>query len=172
VSDGHKGIQKAVDESFLGASWQMCHVHFVRAVLKNVAKKHQKEMADKLKDALEDETKMQDLALERRAEAIPNPRTPLNVSSSAFGTISRSPALTGKGSGLPTDWKGLTSVTGGLKLLNSGGIKMSSCQSLRSKLGGCVDAGPGGVPHVARFVQRRIEHQRDRQKNRLQSRHD
>jgi putative transposase len=42
----------------------MCHVHFVRAVLKNVAKKHQKEIADKLKDALEDETKMQDLALE------------------------------------------------------------------------------------------------------------
>jgi putative transposase len=34
VSDGHKGIQKAVQESFLGASWQMCHVHFVRAVLK------------------------------------------------------------------------------------------------------------------------------------------
>jgi putative transposase len=64
VSDGHKGIQKAVGLSFLGASWQMCHVHFVRAVLKNVAKKHQKEIADKLKDALEDETKMQDLALE------------------------------------------------------------------------------------------------------------
>jgi putative transposase len=64
VSDGHRGIQKAVDGSFLGASWQMCHVHFVRAVLKNVAKKHQKEIADRLKDALEDETEMQDLALE------------------------------------------------------------------------------------------------------------
>jgi len=64
VSDGHKGIQKAVDGSFLGASWQMRHVHFVRAVLKNVAKKHQKEITDKLKDALEDETKMQDMALE------------------------------------------------------------------------------------------------------------
>jgi hypothetical protein len=69
-------------------------------------------------------------------------------------------------------WLIVEDVTGGLKLLNSGGIKMSSCQSLRSKLGGCVDAGPGGVPHVARFVQRRIEHQRDRQKNRLQPRHD
>jgi len=51
-------------------------------------------------------------------------------------------------------------------MLNSGGIKMSSCQSLRSKLRGCVDAGPRGVPHVARFIQRRIEHQRDRQENR------
>jgi putative transposase len=27
ISDGHKGIQKAVEKSFLGASWQMCHVH-------------------------------------------------------------------------------------------------------------------------------------------------
>ena len=42
----------------------MCHVHFVRAVLKNVAKKHQKEIADKLKDALADETKMQELTVE------------------------------------------------------------------------------------------------------------
>jgi putative transposase len=37
ISDGHKGIQKAVEKSFLGASWQMCHVHFSRAVLRNVA---------------------------------------------------------------------------------------------------------------------------------------
>ena len=64
VSDGHKGIQKAVERSFLGASWQMCHVHFVRAVLRNVPKKYQKEIADKIKDALEDETKMQDLSQE------------------------------------------------------------------------------------------------------------
>jgi putative transposase len=64
ISDGHKGIQKAVEESFLGASWQMCHVHLVRAVLRNVAKKYHKEIADKLKVALEDETKMQELILE------------------------------------------------------------------------------------------------------------
>jgi transposase-like protein len=64
ISDGHKGIQKAVEKSFLGASWQMCHVHLVRAVLRNVAKKYHKEIADKLKMALEDETKMQELILE------------------------------------------------------------------------------------------------------------
>jgi transposase-like protein len=64
ISDGHKGIQKAVEKSFLGASWQMCHVHLVRAVLRNVAKKYHKEIADKLKIALEDETKMQELILE------------------------------------------------------------------------------------------------------------
>jgi putative transposase len=64
ISDGHKGIQKAVEKSFLGASWQMCHVHLVRAVLRNVAKKYHKEIADKIKIALEDETKIQELVLE------------------------------------------------------------------------------------------------------------
>jgi transposase-like protein len=64
ISDGHKGIQKAVEKSFLGASWQMCHVHLVRAVLRNVAKKYHKEIADKIKIALEDETKAQELILE------------------------------------------------------------------------------------------------------------
>mgnify|MGYP000943814093 FL=1 len=64
VSDGHKGIQKAVERSFLGASWQMCHVHFMRAVLRNVPKKYQKEIADKLKDALGDETEMKELSKE------------------------------------------------------------------------------------------------------------
>ena len=64
ISDGHKGIQKAVEKSFLGASWQMCHVHLVRAVLRNVAKKYHQEIADKIKIVLEDETKMQELILE------------------------------------------------------------------------------------------------------------
>jgi putative transposase len=66
TSDGHKGIQKAVEKSFLGASWQMCHVHFTRAVLRNVAKKYHKEIADKIKVALDDEIKMQELEAELR----------------------------------------------------------------------------------------------------------
>jgi putative transposase len=64
VSDGHKGIQKAVQTSFLGASWQMCNVHFQRAVLKGIKKKDLDEIAGKLKDAMEDEAKMQKLAEE------------------------------------------------------------------------------------------------------------
>jgi transposase-like protein len=64
VSDGHKGIQKAVEKSFLGASWQMCHVHFIRAVLRNVAKKYHKEIADKIKIALENEIEKQQLYLD------------------------------------------------------------------------------------------------------------
>jgi transposase len=35
-------------------------------------------------------------------------------------------------------------------MLNSGRIKLFTCQSLTSKLRGCVDAGPIGIPHVAR----------------------
>jgi len=62
ISDGHKGIQKAVQESFLGASWQMCNVHFERAVLKNIPKKDKAEVAYELRAALEDESKMQLLA--------------------------------------------------------------------------------------------------------------
>jgi putative transposase len=41
----------------------MCHVHLMRAVLRNVAKKYHKEVADEIIEALEDETKMQDLIL-------------------------------------------------------------------------------------------------------------
>ena len=64
TSDGHKGIQKAVENSFLGASWQMCHVHLVRAALRNIAKKHHKEFAEKIKIALTDENRMQELIME------------------------------------------------------------------------------------------------------------
>ena len=63
ISDGHKGIQAAVQKAFLGASWQMCNVHFMRAVLKNISKKDKKEVSYMLKDALEDERKMQEVAV-------------------------------------------------------------------------------------------------------------
>jgi transposase-like protein len=64
ISDGHKGIQKAVQESFLGASWQLCNVHFERAVLKSIKQKDKREIASKLMDTIEDETKLQQLAVE------------------------------------------------------------------------------------------------------------
>jgi putative transposase len=37
ISDGHKGIQKAVERSFHGSTGQMCQAHFIQAVLKKVA---------------------------------------------------------------------------------------------------------------------------------------
>jgi transposase-like protein len=64
VSDGHNGIQSAVQSRFLGATWQLCQVHFSRAVLRNIPNKDKDEVAEKLKEALEDETKMKELAIE------------------------------------------------------------------------------------------------------------
>ena len=52
ISDGHEGIQKAVKTSFPGASWQMCQVHFFRAILRNVPKKRQSEVIALVKSAL------------------------------------------------------------------------------------------------------------------------
>jgi transposase-like protein len=52
TSDGHKGIQKAVKVAFLGASWQMCTVHYSRAILRNVPRKFQKKVSELLKSAL------------------------------------------------------------------------------------------------------------------------
>ncbi len=62
ISDGHTGIQKAAEAAFLGASWQMCSVHCTRAVLKNIPRKHQKEVAESLKEAYGSEQRLQDLA--------------------------------------------------------------------------------------------------------------
>ena len=64
ISDAHKGIQKAVESSFLGASWQYCQVHFSRAVLESISNKDKPKIAEKLKETLDDESKMQDLARE------------------------------------------------------------------------------------------------------------
>jgi putative transposase len=68
ISDGHKGIQNAVQKSFIGASWQMCQVHFVRAVLKNILKKERREYAEKLREALLDKSKMKMLIKELEAK--------------------------------------------------------------------------------------------------------
>lgn len=64
VSDGHKGIQSAVQSRFLGATWQMCQVHFSRAVLNNIPNKEKEEVAEKLRQGFEDEAKMAELAAE------------------------------------------------------------------------------------------------------------
>ena len=65
TSDGHKGIQKAVTVSFLGASWQMCTVHYSRAILRNVPRKFQKKISELLKLALDGkEEKLSEIAVE------------------------------------------------------------------------------------------------------------
>ena len=63
ISDGHSGIRSAVKKSFLGSSWQMCHVHFMRIILSKTPKKKMKWVTSKVKEALksEDETKLEEL---------------------------------------------------------------------------------------------------------------
>jgi transposase-like protein len=62
VSDGHTGIQSAAGRMFPGSSWQMCHVHFIRAVLRKVPRKYQKEIAEVLKESLTDSGKLLEFA--------------------------------------------------------------------------------------------------------------
>jgi len=62
VSDGHQGIQTAVSTAFLGTSWQMCEVHTTRAVLRNIPKKDQREVAEQLREAYGSEQKLQEVA--------------------------------------------------------------------------------------------------------------
>jgi len=60
VSDGHNCIQKAVERSFHGSSWQMCHLHFIRTVLKKLSRKDHKIIASLLKKSLGDSRRLQE----------------------------------------------------------------------------------------------------------------
>ncbi len=62
VSDGQKGIQSAVQSRFVDATWQICQVHFSRAVLNNIPNKDKEEVAEKLRQGFEDEAKIAELA--------------------------------------------------------------------------------------------------------------
>ena len=64
ISDGHTGIQSAAGKMFPGSSWQMCHVHFIRAVLRKVPRKHLKEIAETLKESLSDTGRLQEYAVQ------------------------------------------------------------------------------------------------------------
>ena len=64
ISDGHTGIQSAAGKMFPGSSWQMCHVHFIRAVLRKVPRKHHKEIAETLKECLSDAGRLQEYAIQ------------------------------------------------------------------------------------------------------------
>jgi len=64
ISDGHKGIQNAVQRSFHGCSWQMCQVHFIRAILKKIPRKDYKFVVAILKDSLNDPRRTQECIIQ------------------------------------------------------------------------------------------------------------
>ena len=77
ISDGHTGIQSAAEKMFPGSSWQMCHVHFIRAVLRKVSRKYHKLIAERLKECLSDPTllltyakELEDTGFSRAADTI------------------------------------------------------------------------------------------------------
>jgi hypothetical protein len=72
----------------------------------NVAKKYHKEIAGKLKIALTDETKMQELIHELDDRGYSKAVDTLERSSSAYGTTSHCLYLIKEGSRQLTDWRG------------------------------------------------------------------
>ncbi len=50
ISDANKGLIAAIRESFPGASWQRCKVHFMRNILAHVPQKEKKAFAAQLKE--------------------------------------------------------------------------------------------------------------------------
>ena len=50
ISDVHSGLVSAIRESFPGASWQRCKVHFMRNILAYVPQKEKKSFAETLKE--------------------------------------------------------------------------------------------------------------------------
>ena len=49
VSDAHKGLTKAIRESFVGCAWQRCKVHFMRNILARIPSKEKTAFASRLK---------------------------------------------------------------------------------------------------------------------------
>lgn len=50
ISDVHSGLVSAIRESFPGASWQRCKVHFMRNILAYVPQKEKKSFAETIKE--------------------------------------------------------------------------------------------------------------------------
>jgi putative transposase len=50
ISDANKGLIAAIRESFPGASWQRCKVHFMRNILAHVSQKEKESFAAQLKE--------------------------------------------------------------------------------------------------------------------------
>lgn len=49
ISDAHKGLKRAIHESFVGASWQRCTFHFKHNIIGHMPKKNTAEARHKLK---------------------------------------------------------------------------------------------------------------------------
>ena len=62
ISDAHKGLVKAIKESFINVSWQRCQVHFLRNILSKAPKKNTEDFRTDIKALF----KIQDINLARK----------------------------------------------------------------------------------------------------------
>ena len=67
ISDGHRGIMKAVTESFPGSLWQYCHFHFLKNLRKAMNKEQWKSISKIVSEALMDESLFK-IAIDRMEE--------------------------------------------------------------------------------------------------------
>lgn len=61
ISDAHKGLVKAIKETFINVIWQRCQVHFLRNILSKAPKKNTEEFRSDIKSLF----KIQDINLAR-----------------------------------------------------------------------------------------------------------
>ncbi|MDY0404276.1 transposase [Virgibacillus sp. 179-BFC.A HS] len=50
ISDAHEGLKAAIQEEFLGTSWQRCTVHFLRNIMETMPRKNTAEARRHLKE--------------------------------------------------------------------------------------------------------------------------
>ena len=62
ISDAHKGIVKAIKETFVNVIWQRCQVHFLRNILSKAPKKNTEEFRNDIKALF----KIRDVVLARK----------------------------------------------------------------------------------------------------------
>jgi len=64
ISDAHKGLVKAIKQSFTLASWQRCQVHFMRNILSSIPKKESKPFREAIKGLF----KLTDIEMARKVK--------------------------------------------------------------------------------------------------------
>lgn len=73
ISDAHKGLVKAIEKCFTGASWQRCQVHFLRNIFQSIPKIDSQAFREKVKaifriTSIEEARKLKNQVLEEYAD--------------------------------------------------------------------------------------------------------
>lgn len=104
ASHGYNGMQKAVLESFIGTSWQMYFVHYIRAILKNIHNKYKADIAQEVKEALDNEQAIQALTDELADRGYLKATDTIERFRFDLWNYTALPKITGEVSGLLMEW--------------------------------------------------------------------